>query len=140
MAHIQRISFSHVGKKEGCLCDNCGQYLTNIWTVTFQEGESLNFGIDCFDKRIRGKLTAFGKKEMNKILKKIQRAEEFLAQLKKDEITEDVMKEWENIRYWQKYWEDKTIDEWKKWEIEEVIPKRLESARKELEKFQKINF
>lgn len=141
MAHIKRIQFDHVNNKnEGCLCDNCGQWITNIWTVSFQEGESLHFGIDCFDKHINGKLSAYGKKEMKKILKKIQKHSKLLDELKQDEITEDVQKEWESFRYWQKYWEDKTIDEWKKWMIEETVPHWLEADDKELARFKKINF
>lgn len=140
MAHIKDISFAHVGKMEGCLCDNCGQWISNIWTVSFQEGENLHFGTDCFDKRIKGKLNAFGKKEMQKILKRIQEHSDLLNQLKQDEITEDVQKEWDGYRYWQDHWKDKTIDEWKKWMIEEVLPHWLESDKKELVKFEKINF
>jgi len=140
MAHIEDIRFDHVGKNEGCMCDNCGAWLTNIWTVKFREGESLHFGMDCFDKRIKGKLNAFGKKEMQKVLKRIQEHSELLNQLKQDEVTETVQKEWESYRYWQKYWKDKTFEEWKTWMIEEVLPDRLEADRKVLAKFEKINF
>ena len=140
MAHIEDIRFDHVGKNEGCMCDNCGAWLTNIWTVKFREGESLHFGMDCFDKRIKGKLNTFGKKEMQKALKRIQEHSELLNQLKQDEVTETVQKEWESYRYWQEYWKDKTFEEWKTWMIEEVLPDRLEADRKALAKFEKINF
>ena len=140
MAYIEDIRFDHVGKNEGCMCDNCGAWLTNIWTVKFREGESLHFGMDCFDKRIKGKLNAFGKKEMQKVLKLIQEHSELLNQLKQDEVTETVQKEWESYRYWQEYWKDKTFEEWKEWMIEEVLPDRLEADRKALAKFEKINF
>ena len=90
MAHIEEIRFDHVSKAEGCMCDNCGAWLTNIWTVKFREGESLHFGIDCFDKRIRGKLNAFGKKEMQKVQKRIQWHSEELNHLMQEEVPEDV--------------------------------------------------
>ena len=140
MAHIEEIRFDHVGKTEGCMCDHCGAWITNIWTVKFREGESLHFGTDCFDKRIKGKLNAFGKKEMQKAMKRIQEHSELLNQLKQDEVTETVQKEWDSYRYWQEYWKDKTFEEWKAWMIEEVLPDRLESDRKALAKFEKINF
>lgn len=140
MAHIEDIRFDHVGKNEGCMCDNCGAWLTNIWTVKFREGESLHFGMDCFDKRIKGKLNAFGKKEMQKALKRIQEHSELLNELKQDEVTETVQKEWESYKYWQEYWQDKPFEEWKRWMIEEVLPDRLEADRKALAKFEKINF
>lgn len=140
MAHIEEIMFDHVGKNEGCMCDNCGAWLTNIWTVKFREGESLHFGMDCFNKRIKGKLSAFGKKEMQKVLKRIQEHSELLNHLMQDAVTEDVQKEWESYKYWQDYWKDKPFKEWKGWMIEEVLPARLEEDRKALAKFEKINF
>ena len=140
MAHIEDIRFDHVGKAEGCMCDNCGAWLTNIWTVKFREGEYLHFGMDCFNKRIKGKLNAFGKKEMQKVLQRIQEHSELLNQLKQDEVTETVQKEWDSYRYWQEYWQDKPFEEWKAWMIEEVLPDRLEADRKALAKFEKINF
>lgn len=140
MAHIEDIRFDHVGKNEGCMCDNCGAWLTNIWTVKFREGESLHFGMDCFDKRIKGKLNSFGKKEMQKALKRIQEHSELLNELKQDEVTETVQKEWESYKYWQEYWQDKPFEEWKQWMIEEVLPDRLETDKKALAKFEKINF
>jgi hypothetical protein len=140
MARIEEIRFDHVGKAEGCMCDHCGAWITNIWTVKFREGESLHFGTDCFDKRIKGKLNAFGKKEMQKVLKRIQDHSELLNQLMQDEVTETIQKEWDSYRYWQDYWKDKTFEEWKSWMIEEVLPNRLEADKKALAKFEKINF
>jgi hypothetical protein len=140
MAHIEEIRFDHVGKAEGCMCDHCGAWITNIWTVKFREGEYLHFGTDCFDKRIKGKLNAFGKKEMQKAMKRIQEHSELLNQLKQDEVTETIQKEWDSYRYWQDYWKDKTFEEWKAWMIEEVLPDRLEADKKALAKFEKINF
>lgn len=140
MAHIEEIRFDHVGKAEGCMCDNCGMWITNIWTVKFREGESLHFGTDCFDKRIKGKLNAFGKKEMQKVMKRIQAHSEELNQLMQEEVPEEIQKEWESFKYWQEYWRDKTFEEWKQWMIETVLPDRLESDRKALAKFEKINF
>lgn len=141
MAHIKYIRFDHVENKEnGCECDNCGQWIKNIWTVTFQEGESLHFGIDCYNKRINGKLSKFGKREMNRILKHIKETYELLEELQQEETTEKVLNEWEKYKYWQTYWQDKTFEEWKTWMLSEVLPNRLENENKELERFKKINF
>lgn len=141
MAHIQRIDFNHVtNKADGCLCDNCGQWITNIWTVKFKEGPSLHFGIDCFDKHINGKLSKFGKREMKRELKYIKEYSMLLENLKKEEVTEDVQKEWESYLYWQTYWQDHTFEEWKEWMITQVLPNRIEEHEKNLKKFEKINF
>ena len=72
MAHIKRVDFNTVGRNEGCLCDNCGQYIRNIWTIEFVEGESLHFGIDCYRKHIFGRLSDYGKKEMRRIMRDIE--------------------------------------------------------------------
>lgn len=140
MAHLKKVNFSHVKKEEGCMCDNCGQWITNIVTVTFEEGESLHFGVDCYEKRISGKLNSFGKKEMNKVLKTIKEHDRLLAELKSGKDTALVLKQWESYRYWQGYWNDKSIDEWKSWMINDVIPKWIEKDEKEFERFRKINF
>ena len=139
MAYIKKVSFNHVKKEEGCMCDNCGQWITNIITVDFKEGESLRFGVDCYEKRINGKLNAYGKKEMNRIVRSIQEHSKLLEDLKKDKITPRVQKQWDSYRTWQAYWQDKSIEEWKNWMID-VVPKWLEKDNEELEKFRKINF
>lgn len=140
MAHIKDVRFSHVGKREGCTCDKCGQWLTNIWTVEFQEGEKLNFGIDCYEKHILGKLNDYGKKEMKKVLKSIEEHDRLFNEIKSGENTKLVLKEWESYQYWQAYWKDKTIEEWKTWMINEVLPERKAKDDKEIGRFKKINF
>lgn len=139
MAHIKRIGYSHVHKSEGCLCDNCGQFITNIVTVTFAEGEQLHFGTDCYNKRIVGKLNAFGRKELNRIMKGIKEHSILLNDLQKDEPTALVQKEWESYKRWQTAWADRPFEEWKSWMIPTVTG-WLEKDNKELEKFKKINF
>ena len=65
MAYIKRISFAHVGRNEGCLCDRCGQYIQNIVTVDYADGVRINYGRDCFDKLYKsGRLNAQGVKLM----------------------------------------------------------------------------
>ena len=72
MAHIKSISFSSVSTNYGCTCDRCGQWIKNIWTVKFDDGISMNFGIDCFEKLCKsGKLTRYGEKLMRDTLKSI---------------------------------------------------------------------
>ena len=48
MAKIEKIYFQRVGKNEGCSCDKCGQYITNIWTVRYKGSADIHFGMDCF--------------------------------------------------------------------------------------------
>ena len=73
MAYIKSVRFNRVGRNEGCTCDKCGQYIRNIWTVTYQDGVIMNFGIDCFEKLNKGNLNAYGQKLMKDALKWIEK-------------------------------------------------------------------
>ena len=67
MAQIKKIQFYHTGKEDGCICDRCGQYIQNVWTVTYSDGVVARFGIDCFEILCKeSKLTSFGQKELKK--------------------------------------------------------------------------
>ena len=73
MAHIKSISFAAVSTNYGCTCDKCGKWIKNIWTVNFDDGISMNFGIDCYEKMYKsGKLTKAGVKAMKDALKSIE--------------------------------------------------------------------
>lgn len=143
MAHIKSIRFERVGSQEGCTCDRCGQYIRNIWTVQYQEGETIHYGIDCFEKvQKSGKLNANGKKLMNKIMKSIQSYDERLAEYQSGELTEENDESWKTQQAdWNdNYWKGKSYEEYRTWMIEEFFPHRIAEKQKELEKFRKINF
>lgn len=143
MAYIKKISFESVGKNEGCQCDKCGQYIRNIWTVDFQDGIRMNFGIDCFEKMSKGKLNDYGMKLMKKALKSIETYQKLLD--KEKALTEET-----DIRYqmtqqhvdWKDddYWMGHPWEEYHKWMIEEWYPERFKEAQQKLERFGKVNF
>ena len=142
MARIKKITFASVAKNEGCTCDRCGQYIKNIWTVTYQDDVVMNFGIDCFEKVSKEKLNAYGMKQMKKVLKSIQDYTERLEAWKSGEITEDCAY-WQNQQAeWNKdsYWYGRKFEEYKDWMINEFFPARLEYEQKELAKFKNVNF
>lgn len=143
MAHIKNIRFAAVGKNEGCTCDRCGQYIRNIWTVSYIEGIQFNYGIDCFEKIYKGAgMNAYGVKTMKKILKAIEELEK--------RCEEEKNKTAETDEWWvalqdgrldkNNYWYGRTYAEYKEWQINEFFPTRIESRQKELEQFRKINF
>ena len=143
MAHIKSIRFNRVGKQEGCTCDRCGQYIQNVWTVTYQEGETIHYGIDCFEKvKKSGRLNAYGKKLINQIMKSIQSYDERLAEYQSGNLTEGNDESWHThqAEWNDSCWKGKNYDEYKKWMIEEFFPYRIAEKEKELEKFKKINF
>lgn len=142
MAYISKIQFNSVSQNEGCTCDRCGQYIKNIWTVTYKDGVVMNFGIDCFEKLNKETLNAYGMKQMKLALKKIQNWSEQLQHWTDGEFTEDNCEAWkcEQADWNDSYWKGKSFDEYKAWMIEEFIPYRIQKAQEQVDKFQKVNF
>ena len=139
MAYIKQIRFSSVGKQEGCTCDKCGQYIRNIWTVDYQDGIQMKFGIDCFEKLSKGKLTDYGMKIMKKALKNIEYYQTALE-------AEKALTEETDIRYQNeqtnKYnaWYGSSWEEYHEWMINKWYPARFADAQKEIDRFRKVNF
>lgn len=144
MARIRKIDFMRVGKQEGCLCDRCGQYIRNIWTVQYADGVTVKFGVDCFEQLNKeSKLTAFGQKELKKALKKIQ---EHRDQYEKEKaLTEETDIRWQNIQNpmeWEDkdYWYGKTWGEYHEWMLTEFFQARFDEDQKQINRFSKVNF
>ena len=140
MAYIRRITFDHVGQNEGCTCDRCGQYIKNIWTVTYQDDVSMHFGIDCFEKLNKeSKLNAYGRKLMKETIKWIECHQEMFEAEKAKTAETDLA--------WQResqdkdsYWYGRSFEEWHKWMLEEWWPERFKDDQKRVDRFAKVNF
>ena len=141
MARIKSINFSHTDRIHGCMCDRCGQWLQNIWTVEFSSGDTINFGIDCFNKMTQGKLTDYGKKLLKKSLDRLKK---WQTELKKWQDGEYTAENCESYQFEQQfpdhYFYGKSFDEYKEFQITQWIPARIECARKDIEKFSRIEF
>lgn len=144
MAKIKKISFCRVGKQEGCICDRCGQYIRNIWTVQYTDGITARFGIDCFEQLNKSSgLSGFTLKEFNKTLKMIQKHHEMYE----NEIskTEETDERWHSIQSPSK-WEDKDYwfgrpwKEYHEWMINEFFKARFEEDQKRIDRFRKVSF
>lgn len=152
MANIKSILFHSVNQKEyGCNCDRCGQWLKNIWTVSYTDGTSINYGIDCFEKVYKGskggKLNKEGTKIMNRALKSIEHWSKVLQDYKDGKFTAEndqsyLMCQDKGDGSWfsESYWTGRPYDEYKTWMIEVWIPARFEDAQKEINRFKKVNF
>lgn len=144
MARIKRIDFYHVGKQEGCLCDKCGQYITNIWTVQYADGITARFGVDCFEKLNKESgLTSFGKKELNKALKSIQKHREmYEEEVAKTEETDTIWQSIQNPFEWESkdYWYGKRWEDYHEWRLKEFFGLRFEEDQKQIDRFSKVNF
>ena len=139
MASIKSISFHSVSQKEyGCNCDRCGQWLKNIWTVSYTDGTSINYGIDCFETVYKGtkggKLNKEGTKIMNRALKSIEHWSKVLQDYKDGKYTAENDACWYNESAWTGY------EEYKQFMIEVWIPERFKDAQKEINRFKKVNF
>lgn len=144
MARIKRITFTKTGKQEGCLCDRCGQYITNIWTVSYADGIVVNFGIDCYEKLNKeSRLTAYGQKELKKVLKNIEKHHELFEAEKA--LTEETDVAYQNIQHpWdyedKDYWYGRPWEEYHKWRLNEFWKARFEEDQKAVDRFGKVNF
>ncbi len=142
MAYIKDIKFWHVDRYSGVLCDRCGTYITNIYTVYYSDGLVAHYGIECFKKlRQAGRLSDFGYKFLMKILKAIKYWNEELRLWQT--ITESEAEEKGllcDLHTHGCYWEGRTFEEYRKFEIEKYIPARLEGCKKLLERFKNIDF
>ena len=146
MPQIKEITFAHVGRLDGCLCDRCGQYIQNIVTVHWTDGVTINYGQECFSKLYNsGKLTAHGVELMRKTLKRLEYFTKQLEAYKSGEINENNDSGW---RYFQEskqyespsYWYGKSYEEYRQWMIEVWFPLRFEEVKKEIDRFKKVNF
>lgn len=140
MAHIKWISFDRVDTMHGCICDRCGQWIKNIWTVTFDDNIEFSYGIDCFERLMKSsRLTDYGMKLMKKTMKSIKEYEEWMDREK--EKTEETDLGWQNHqRDSNSYWYGKPYVEYKAWMIEEFLPSMIDKKLNELEKFKNVDF
>lgn len=145
---IMKIEFNRVGRNAGCQCDRCGQDITNIWTVRFENGQTINFGIDCFEQIYKnGGLSTYGLKEFKKLMKSIKshkegynrwlnmteeqaRANAAKVNVPLDIDTDDPYSSWYG----------KTFDDYKNWMLNVFYGERFREDEQELEKFRQIGF
>jgi len=50
MKSIRSITTNKVGRNNGCTCDKCGLWITEIVTVKYSDGTAEHFGTTCFNK------------------------------------------------------------------------------------------
>lgn len=145
MAQIKSVQFDKTGRNSGCVCDRCGQYITNVWTVQYSDGVSLHYGIDCFEKLYKsGKLTRYGEKLMRDTLKSIASYSEKLKMwenMTEEEAEEKGLLADLKVTTWDSsYWAGRTFEEYKDWMIHEFFPTRLAHCQKDIDRFAKVNF
>lgn len=146
MAYIKEIRFAHVGRKEGCCCDKCGQYIQNIVTVEYTDGIKINYGQDCFKKlQESAKLTDFGRKIMRKALKSIEYNSKELEKYTSGKMTAETDESWKAYEqpwnkgcYWAEHHDD--YEAYRRWMIDEWFPERFKEAQKQVDRFSKVNF
>jgi len=154
MAHIKEVTFTSVGKNEGCLCDRCGTYISNIVTVHYVEGMTINYGQDCFEKLCKeSKLNDYGMKIMKKGLTKLAKyTKEYemwktitYEQAREKGLTAQIDPD-SNINTWstaesdKSAWCGKPFEEYREWVLNEVYPRKFKDCEKEIKRFEKVNF
>lgn len=141
MAHLKKIQFERVGRNEGCTCDRCGQYIQNIWTVTFDTDEVIRFGIDCFNKLNGKALSDYGQKLMSKALKHLEKTQErFEKEAAKTEETDIAWQQLQGDDAKQMYWHGRPWKEYHEWMLTEWYGERFKECQKEIDRFGKVNY
>ncbi len=146
MAYIKDIRFDSVGKKEGLVCDRCGTYIRNIYTVTYSDGFVARYGIECFKKLFdAGKLTDFGRKLMMKALKRLKEAYETREKWLSVNSLEEAEKKNLDVYLFKNYeaWEGHTFEEYRDyWTSEEMgyTASDIKRAKEDLARFKNVNF
>lgn len=142
MARITNIQFSSVDKMHGCTCDRCGQWIRNIVSVSYDDGLTLNYGQDCFDKLSKGsRLTTYGMKLLKKTMKSLKYYQGQLEKYESGEYNEENDNSYlASQTLWETYWTGKPYSEYRTWMIEKCLPENIERVMKELKRFEKVNF
>ena len=139
MAYIKKIKFDKAGKNEGCLCDRCGQYIQNIWTVEFSGGLTVHFGVDCFEQMRKKKLTNIGEQQFKKVMKAIERLKEWRE--KQEALTEETDTAYQYIQQNQEdYWCGKPWSEYHEWMLTKFYEAREADCQKAIDRFGKVDF
>ena len=122
MAYIKDIRFDYVDRKDGLICDRCGAYIRNIYTVTYSDGLVARYGMECFKKLFdAGKLTDFGRKLMMKALKRLKEAYETREKWLSVNTLEEAEKNHLNVFPFKNYeaWKGHTFEEYKDFWVNE---------------------
>lgn len=143
MAKILKIRFDRAHSAEqGCICDRCGQWLKNIWTVKFDDGITAHFGIDCYEQMCKdSRLTEYGMKLMKKATKKLSEWYERMEEEKAlTEATDTAYQNEQRPYNSDGYWYGKPWEEYHEWVLSKWYPARIADCEKDLAKFKNVNF
>lgn len=133
---IKKVNFFITASvKDGFSCDCCGQAIKNVYDIEFSNGVRIHLGVDCFKNQYTKRLTDYGKREYEKILKDIR----FYADQQKtwETMNEAEMPEGDRYRLTDvdDYWYGKTFEEYKAWMLSDWFPQRFKDIQKKIEKF-----
>ena len=146
MAYIKDIRFDTIGKKDGLICDRCGAYIRNIYTVTYSDGLIARYGMECFKKLFdAGKLTDFGRKLMMKALKRLKETYETREKWLSINSLEEAEKKNLDVYPFKNYeaWKGYTFEEYRDyWTSEEMgyTASDIKRAKEDLARFKNVNF
>lgn len=151
MSRVTNLYFEHVRKQEGCLCDKCGQYIQNIYTVTYDDIPVQHFGIDCFTKLMKtSNLTEVGKSKLRKLIKDITYLTDYITVWESIHTYEEAVDKQKqllgkinlNLSVYTEYeaWEDSSFEEFRQFCIDNFGKKKLAEKQVELSKYKGVRF
>ena len=146
MAYIKDIRFDSVDRKDGLVCDRCGAYIRNIYTVTYSDGLVARYGMECFKKLFdAGKLTDFGRKLMMKALKRLKEAYETREKWLSVDSLEEAKEKGLDVQPFETYeaWKEHTFEEYRDFWVNEergYTANDIKRAKDDLARFKNVNF
>lgn len=141
MARITNITFWHESKDAGVFCDKCRAYITNVYTVYYNDGLIAHYGIECFKKlKEAGNLSDFGYKLLMKTLHKIKKYNEELQLWQTITEEEAEKKELLDSLHHDDVWKGRTFEEYRQFHVKRWLPARLKDCEKTILRFKNIDF
>ena len=135
---IKKINFYSVLKSEGCTCDCCGKYITNVCSIDTVGGGHFNLGSTCFDKQMKTKLGAMAKKKVNhavKMIKSWNEEKEYMLHVSEEQYKIDRPADYEERVASHQYDGIDCFEDYRKWNLEEFIPYRISLAEADIVKY-----
>ena len=143
MARIKRIDFFTVSKDNPCICDKCGQCITNVWQVTYADGLRLTYGIQCFENlRTVSNVVGYRGKLLKKAMDRLENAQRQLEAER--DLTEEndegyKAEQFDHPDCQKSYWFGKPWGEYHEWKLTDFWPYRIKKAQEDIEKLD-VNF
>ena len=138
MARIKSIDFYTTSKDSPCICDRCGQGITNVLQVTYADGLRLLYGTKCFEILCKeNNVSGYRGKLLKKAMERLEWAQKSLEAER--DLTEDndegyKLEQFDHPDCQKSYWFGKPWAEYHEWKLTDFWTYRIKKAQEDIEK------